>query len=75
MAGYAQQDAEECWGAILGNLKDVPIEGGNGGSNKKFVESYMMGTMRREQVTFFSPTFTSLLIIVPFQVKKYRIHN
>ena len=54
MAGYAQQDAEECWGAILGNLKDVPIEGGNGGSNKKFVESYMMGTMRREQVTFFS---------------------
>ena len=57
MAGYAQQDAEECWGAILGNLKDVPIEGGNGGSNKKFVESYMMGTMRREQVTFFPKVY------------------
>lgn len=48
MGGYAQQDAEECWGAILGNLKDVPVESGSESSSSKFVESYMMGTMRRE---------------------------
>jgi ubiquitin carboxyl-terminal hydrolase 14 len=48
MAGYAQQDAEECWVKIADALKDVPLEAGSQTSSKKFVDAYMMGQMRRE---------------------------
>jgi ubiquitin carboxyl-terminal hydrolase 14 len=48
MMAYAQQDAEECWGQITNALKDVPLHSGSETSSRKFVESYMMGQMRRE---------------------------
>ncbi|KZP33186.1 cysteine proteinase [Athelia psychrophila] len=44
-AGYAQQDAEECWGEITNSLREVPLEVGGG---KKFIEAYLMGQMIRE---------------------------
>ncbi|KAL4065479.1 hypothetical protein V8B97DRAFT_2010451 [Scleroderma yunnanense] len=50
MAGYAQQDAEECWTQIMNALKDVPgiHAAGSSISGKKFVDQFMMGEMRRE---------------------------
>ncbi|EGO03001.1 hypothetical protein SERLA73DRAFT_176488 [Serpula lacrymans var. lacrymans S7.3] len=50
MAGYAQQDAEECWGQITNALKVVPGISSPSGSSagKNFVEQFMMGEMRRE---------------------------
>ncbi|TFK36546.1 hypothetical protein BDQ12DRAFT_633796 [Crucibulum laeve] len=60
MAGYAQQDAEECYGAIVHTLRNVPgitaagtSVAGDGTAQaaiggKKFVEQYLMGEMRRE---------------------------
>lgn len=61
MAGYAQQDAEECFGQIIHTLRNVPglpgpstsissaTVGSEGATNtKKFVEQYLMGQMRRE---------------------------
>ncbi|KAG6911096.1 hypothetical protein DXG01_004611 [Tephrocybe rancida] len=57
-AGYAQQDAEECFGQIINTLRNVPglnADGSSSGSSaiastgtKKFVEQYLMGEMRRE---------------------------
>ncbi|KAG6866310.1 hypothetical protein C0991_005777 [Blastosporella zonata] len=57
-AGYAQQDAEECFGQIINTLRNVPglnVDGTSSGSSavattetKKFVEQYLMGEMRRE---------------------------
>ncbi|KAG6857024.1 hypothetical protein H0H87_010697 [Tephrocybe sp. NHM501043] len=57
-AGYAQQDAEECFGQIIHTLRNVPglnADGTSSGSSavatsetKKFVEQYLMGEMRRE---------------------------
>ncbi|KDQ55955.1 hypothetical protein JAAARDRAFT_36745 [Jaapia argillacea MUCL 33604] len=47
-AGYAQQDAEECWTAVTNALKEVPGVSPTGGpAAKKFVEQYMMGEMQR----------------------------
>ncbi|KAF9481605.1 ubiquitin carboxyl-terminal hydrolase 6 [Pholiota conissans] len=56
--GYAQQDAEECYGAIVNTLRNVPGLDASGKSvstgaeasigSKHFVEQYMMGEMRRE---------------------------
>ncbi|KAI0791020.1 cysteine proteinase [Abortiporus biennis] len=48
-AGYAQQDAEECWIQLVNSLKEVPgLPGPSGSSSgKKFVEQYMTGEMRR----------------------------
>ncbi|KAF8174908.1 ubiquitin carboxyl-terminal hydrolase 6 [Pholiota molesta] len=56
--GYAQQDAEECYGAIINTLRNVPGLDESGRSvstgaeaaigGKRFVEQYMMGEMRRE---------------------------
>ncbi|KAH7913651.1 hypothetical protein BJ138DRAFT_1058705 [Hygrophoropsis aurantiaca] len=50
MAGYAQQDAEECWSQITNSLKEVPGIDGAGASvsSKKFVDQFMTGEMRRE---------------------------
>ncbi|KAF8968835.1 hypothetical protein BDZ97DRAFT_1798351 [Flammula alnicola] len=56
--GYAQQDAEECYAAIVNSLRNVPGLDASGKSvgtgaeavvgRAKFVEQYMMGQMRRE---------------------------
>jgi len=55
MAGYAQQDAEECWIQILNNIRGLQGNvGGVGGSSQtqqgrtRFLEQYMMGEMRSE---------------------------
>lgn len=62
MAAYAQQDAEECWGALTNALKDVPgLEGaeseqamnqveteGASPARKKFIEQFLMAEMRRQ---------------------------
>ncbi|KII90142.1 hypothetical protein PLICRDRAFT_159510 [Plicaturopsis crispa FD-325 SS-3] len=48
MAGYAQQDAEECWGQMTNALKEVDGIPGPSSAGKKFVEQFMMGEMRRE---------------------------
>ncbi|KAH7882689.1 hypothetical protein F5I97DRAFT_301459 [Phlebopus sp. FC_14] len=50
LAGYAQQDAEECWTQMTNALKEVPGIDPSGSSiqNKKFVDQFMMGEMRRE---------------------------
>ncbi|KAJ3504728.1 hypothetical protein NLJ89_g7782 [Agrocybe chaxingu] len=55
---YSQQDAEECYNAIVNSLRGVPgldSEGNSLGTGpeavsgtKKFVEQYLMGEMRRE---------------------------
>ncbi|KAG6867724.1 hypothetical protein C0993_011945 [Termitomyces sp. T159_Od127] len=55
---YAQQDAEECFGQIINTLRNVPglnADGSSSGTSpqastdvKKFVEQYLMGSMRRE---------------------------
>lgn len=64
MAGYAQQDAEECWGALTNALKDVPgLEGaeselaqnqteaeGPSSTGKKFIDQFLNAEMRRECV-------------------------
>ncbi|RDB23339.1 Ubiquitin carboxyl-terminal hydrolase 6 [Hypsizygus marmoreus] len=56
-AGYAQQDAEECFGQIINTLRNVPglpsgsstVAGAEAtATTKKFVEQYLMGEMRRE---------------------------
>ncbi|CAL1698264.1 unnamed protein product [Somion occarium] len=50
-AGYAQQDAEECWTQVLHALKVVPGLPGPSGSSahtKGFVEQFIGGEMRRE---------------------------
>ncbi|KAF5372026.1 hypothetical protein D9615_008092 [Tricholomella constricta] len=64
--GYAQQDAEECFGQIINTLRNVP--GLSAGSSslspseqastnpKKFVEQYLMGEMRRELTCDEAPT-------------------
>jgi len=57
IAGYAQQDAEECYSAIINTLRNVPgldaerksvsqSAQANVGA-KRFVEQYLMGTMER----------------------------
>ncbi|PPR02299.1 hypothetical protein CVT24_011637 [Panaeolus cyanescens] len=54
-AMYAQQDAEECYGAIINTLRNVPgldasgnsLATGAQASGKRFVEQYLMGEMRR----------------------------
>ncbi|KAF5376058.1 hypothetical protein D9615_007696 [Tricholomella constricta] len=56
--GYAQQDAEECFGQIINTLRNVPGLSADSSSlspseqastnPKKFVEQYLMGEMRRE---------------------------
>ncbi|KAH6912061.1 ubiquitin carboxyl-terminal hydrolase 6 [Coprinopsis sp. MPI-PUGE-AT-0042] len=56
--GYAQQDAEECYAAIVNSLRNVPglsADGKSAGSGaqastgaRRFVEQYMLGIMRRE---------------------------
>ncbi|KXN85247.1 Ubiquitin carboxyl-terminal hydrolase 6 [Leucoagaricus sp. SymC.cos] len=58
MGGYAQQDAEECYSFIIQTLRNVPGLSAEGTSlatsaqaevgNKRFVEQYFMGEMRRE---------------------------
>lgn len=50
LAGYAQQDAEECWGAITHGLKDVKGLPNPDGSDaaKDIIEQQMAGVMRRE---------------------------
>ncbi|KAG6334550.1 hypothetical protein ID866_4547 [Astraeus odoratus] len=50
MAGYAQQDAEECWTQMVNAIKDVPGVDASGASisGKKFVDQFMVGEMRRE---------------------------
>ncbi|CAA7262071.1 unnamed protein product [Cyclocybe aegerita] len=55
---YSQQDAEECYNAIVNSLRNVPGLDAEGKSlstgpeavtgTKKFVEQYLMGEMRRE---------------------------
>jgi ubiquitin carboxyl-terminal hydrolase 14 len=55
---YAQQDAEECYAAIVNSLRNVPGLDGNGKSvgtgaeaaigRPRFVQQFMMGEMRRE---------------------------
>ncbi|KAF9054153.1 hypothetical protein BJ165DRAFT_1338096 [Panaeolus papilionaceus] len=52
---YSQQDAEECYGAIVNTLRNVPgldesgksVATGAEASGKRFVEQYMMGEMKR----------------------------
>ncbi|KAF9468278.1 hypothetical protein BDZ94DRAFT_1183855 [Collybia nuda] len=59
MAGYAQQDAEECFGQIVNSLRNVPgLPSPNGTSTetKKFVDQYLMGVMRRELKCDEAPT-------------------
>ncbi|KAI0830316.1 cysteine proteinase [Trametes gibbosa] len=48
-AGYAQQDAEECWVQLTNSLKEVPGLPGPSGSNtsSKFVEQYLTGELRQ----------------------------
>ena len=56
--GYAQQDAEECYAAIINSLRNVPglnAEGKVASSSaqadvgaRRFVAQYMLGSMRRE---------------------------
>ncbi|KAF8836234.1 cysteine proteinase [Paxillus ammoniavirescens] len=50
MAGYAQQDAEECWSQMTNALKEVPAIDASGSSipGKKFVDQFLVGEMRRE---------------------------
>ncbi|TFK72374.1 cysteine proteinase [Pluteus cervinus] len=51
LLGYAQQDAEECYGQLITSLRNVPGIGPNGAGNqegKKFVDQYLMGEIRRE---------------------------
>ncbi|PPQ95123.1 hypothetical protein CVT25_011666 [Psilocybe cyanescens] len=55
---YAQQDAEECYGAIVNSLRNVPGLDENGKTTatgaeaalgqSRFVQQYFMGEMRRE---------------------------
>jgi ubiquitin carboxyl-terminal hydrolase 14 len=45
--GYAQQDAEECWGAILQGLRDVPGVGTGAGT---FVDQHMLCEFKHEWV-------------------------
>lgn len=58
---YAQQDAEECWGALTNALKDVPglpgaeseeaadqAQAEGAGPRGKFIEQFLMAEMRRE---------------------------
>ncbi|KAG9310870.1 hypothetical protein JVU11DRAFT_8725 [Chiua virens] len=51
LAGYAQQDAEECWIQMTNALKEVPGIDVSGASvaGKKFVDQFLMGEIRREQ--------------------------
>ncbi|KAF6749758.1 ubiquitin carboxyl-terminal hydrolase 6 [Ephemerocybe angulata] len=56
--GYAQQDAEECYSAIVNSLRNVPGLNSEGKivstsaqaslGEGRFVDQYMMGVMRRE---------------------------
>ncbi|KAH7928034.1 cysteine proteinase [Leucogyrophana mollusca] len=75
MAGYAQQDAEECWSQITNSLKEVPGLDASGSSlsSKKFVDQFMMGEMRREYVFLFSPAAAQnwlfANIILPLRLK------
>ncbi|KAF9235909.1 hypothetical protein BU15DRAFT_77515 [Melanogaster broomeanus] len=50
LAGYAQQDAEECWSQMTNSLKDVPGIDVSGSSvaGKKFVDQFLTGEIRRE---------------------------
>ncbi|EIM84385.1 cysteine proteinase [Stereum hirsutum FP-91666 SS1] len=48
MGGYAQQDAEECWTALVNSLKSVKGLPGPLAHNNNFVEQFMTGKMRRE---------------------------
>ncbi|KAG5653925.1 hypothetical protein H0H81_009282 [Sphagnurus paluster] len=62
--GYAQQDAEECFGQIINTLRNVPGLSSSSSSPselaasnpKKFVEQYLMGEMRRELTCDEAPT-------------------
>ncbi|KAG2078471.1 cysteine proteinase [Suillus decipiens] len=50
-AGYAQQDAEECWTQLANGLKEVPgidITGNTVSGGRRFVDQFMMAEMRRE---------------------------
>ncbi|KAF5329651.1 hypothetical protein D9619_008920 [Psilocybe cf. subviscida] len=56
--GYAQQDADECYGTIVNSLRNVPGLDASGNTvstgaeaavgRARFVEQFMMGEMRRE---------------------------
>ncbi|KAA1474156.1 cysteine proteinase [Dentipellis sp. KUC8613] len=49
MAGFAQQDAEECWTQVTNALKDVPgLPTPSGSEPGNFVQQFMTGRMRRE---------------------------
>jgi ubiquitin carboxyl-terminal hydrolase 14 len=69
-AGYAQQDAEECWGKITEALKDIPLEAGSETSSKKFVEAYMTGQMRREYVLVYIQNQTNIKHAVQTQMRR-----
>jgi ubiquitin carboxyl-terminal hydrolase 14 len=59
--GFAQQDAEECWGALVNAVRDVPGipptaspeaaaqgQGASSSTQKRFVEQFLQAEVRRE---------------------------
>ncbi|THV03496.1 cysteine proteinase [Dendrothele bispora CBS 962.96] len=54
MAGYSQQDAEECYSTILNGLREVDIPdslvppAAASAARTKFIDQYLMGEIRRE---------------------------